>query len=71
MFDDNVAARQHLHNGLLLHAASCNYRIINGMIRLVVKSTMIHMMKPLSILALHPRVNIKYRYQTLVTGFII
>ena len=36
--NDNVAARQHLHNGLLLHLAT---PIVNGLIRLGIESIMV------------------------------
>ena len=49
--------------------ASCNHRVVGGTICFAVESVMVRVMKPISMLAPHPHMNMKYRYQTLVTGF--
>ena len=44
-------------------------RVVNGMICLGIEFVVVAHDETPSILAPHPRVNMKYRYQTLVTGF--
>ena len=69
--NDSAAAREHLHNGLLLQTLYLAIAMLLMVwFALAANPSWSRVMKPLSILVPHLYVNIKYWYKTVVTGFI-